>query len=105
MPTGDQGADEALEIALSLLENAPTYSFDGIEGSMEVIELNIAESWPVQYFITIKFDCRQAGYGDRTGMVLAQVITTHEASLRVVEGKVTSAILDGEWDEINQEMK
>jgi hypothetical protein len=99
IPSGDTEADEAKAIALDFLINAPTYSFDGINGSMEVVERMIAESYPVQYFITIRFDCSQAGYGDRSGMMLAQVITTHEARVTVVDGEIINAILDDQWDE------
>jgi hypothetical protein len=98
----DQGGDEVQEarsLALDYLKNAPTFNFDGIEGSMEMVNMIIAESYPVQYFITISFDCRQAGYGDRTDMVLAQVITTHEARVSVVDGQIINAILDDQWDE------
>ena len=76
----DQDTPENSEgIALEWLRNAPTFSFDGIEGSMKVDEIVIAESYPVQYFITISFDCSHPGYGDRIDQVLAQVITSHKA--------------------------
>lgn len=94
--------EEAKEIALDFLMNAPTFSFDGIHGSMKIKDIAIAESYPVQYFITITFDCRHAGYGDRTGEVLAQVITSHEARVVVVEGTVRSAIIDEVWNEMEQ---
>lgn len=100
--TGDSDVEEAKEIALEFLTHAPTFSFDGIEGTMEILDVAIAESYPVQYFITITFDCSQAGYGDRTDMMLAQVITTHEARVVVVEGQLRSAVLDGVWDEVGQ---
>ena len=102
IPSGNTEADEAKDIALDFLMNAPTYSFDGIDGSMDVVEMMIAESYPVQYFITIMFDCSQAGYGDRSGMMLAQVVTTHEARVTVVDGEIINAILDDQWDEMIQ---
>jgi len=101
----NQGGDEvqdAKDIALDFLRTSPTFSFDGIEGSMEIVDMMIAESYPVQYFITLRFDCSQAGYGDRTDMMLAQVITTHEARVTVVNGEIVNAILDGQWDELIQ---
>lgn len=98
----DDEVEDVQEIALNFLRNAPTFGFDGIEGSMEVVDIIIAESYPIQYFITIRFDCSQAGYGDRTNMMLAQVITTHEARVTVVEGHIINAILDNQWDELIQ---
>jgi hypothetical protein len=97
----DQDTPEnAEEIALEWLRNAPTFSFDGIEGSMKVDEIVIAESYPVQYFITISFDCSHPGYGDRTDQVLAQVITSHKAVVVVSSGVVRSAVIDEVWNEM-----
>ena len=92
----------AVKKALTFLAEAPTYTFDGIPGTMEAVETLILEIYPVQYVVTVTFDCRHAGYGDRTGKVLAQVITGHTARVTVVEDEVVSAILDEKWDELNQ---
>jgi hypothetical protein len=48
------------------------------------------------------FESSHAGYGDRTGQVLAQVITPHAVDILVKEGSVELALMDGEWDMINQ---
>lgn len=98
----DTTVEEAEELALEWLRAAPTYSFDGIEESMIVTETLIAESYPVQYFVIINFSCTQAGYGDRTGQMLAQVITEHSARIVVSNGEVRSAIIDDIWDEYMQ---
>ena len=45
-----------------------------------------------------------AGYGDRSGMILAQVITEHEARTTVERSEVVHAMLDSKWDMIKQEM-
>ena len=92
--------ENAEEIALEWLRIAPTFSFDGIEGSMKVDETVIAESYPVQYFITISFDCSHPGYGDRTDQILAQVITSHKAVVVVSSGVVRSAVIDEVWNEM-----
>jgi hypothetical protein len=52
--------------------------------------------------VTISFSCAQPGYGDRTGEVLAQVITEHTARVVVSSGEVRSAIIDETWDEFEQ---
>jgi len=92
----------AMKAALSFVREGPTYSFDGIAGTLTVIGIDVLESLPVQYVISISFDSRHAGYGDRTGQVLAQVITHHTAVVKIVNRKVVSAVLDGKWDELNQ---
>jgi len=100
--TGLTEDEIAVNIAVTFLKNAPTYKFDGIPGTIEVVDTLILESYPVQYIVVITFDCSHAGYGDRTGQVLAQVITSHTARVKVVQNKVVSAVLDGRWDELNQ---
>ncbi len=96
---------EAEELALEWLRSAPTFSYDGINASMTIIDSVVAESYPEQYFISIGFDCAHAGYGNRTGMVLTQVITHHEAVVVMSSSQIRSAIIDDEWDELNQVMK
>jgi hypothetical protein len=93
----------ALDIAMWFLMNSPTFKFDGIADSISVIDTRILESYPVQYVFVISFDCGNARYGDRTGQMLTEVITPHEAVIKVVEGVVVSAVLDGVWDELNQQ--
>ena len=101
----DTTPGEAEELAIEFVTSAPTFSFDGIPGSIEVVDIVAAESYPVQYFITVAFECRHAGYGDRTGQMLAQVITPHVMRLTVSDGRVLSAVIDGVWDEVNQREK
>ncbi len=84
-----------------LLEKSPTYLYDGIRSQISVDSpVNIGDgSWEV----TILFTSRTAGYGDRSGQVTAQILTNH--SMRVViapDGSITSAVLDGPWDDLNQ---
>jgi outer membrane murein-binding lipoprotein Lpp len=90
-------------IARNFVINSPTFAFDGIEDTLELIaseELAAPNTW--QY--TYEFQSRHAGYGDRTGQMLLMVITPHEAVITVVNGEVASAIMDGKWDMIKQEM-
>jgi len=99
---------ELRQIAEDFMRNGPTFRFDGME------PLELADTTQIQYFaypndggwvFTFRFQSRQAGYGDRTGQMLAQVITPHEARATVLgKGTVTEAVLDGVWDELNQRM-
>jgi hypothetical protein len=102
--SGDSDAEVAIEIALEFLRNGATFKFDGIESTIKVEETRILESYPVQYIVIISFDSAHAGYGDRTGQVLAQVVTPHSAWIKVVNGEVVSAALDNTWDELNQKL-
>jgi hypothetical protein len=98
----DDPDERAIEIAKQFVIEAPTFKFDGILDTITVLDVQILESYPVQYVVTITFDSKHAGYGDRTGQQLAQVITPHHAVIKVVTGEVVSAILDGQWNELDQ---
>ncbi len=87
------------KIAWDFVVNSPTYKFDGygikIEDSKE---LDCTSCWQFDF----SFSSRHSGYGDRTGRVLAQIITPHKVTVTTENGKITKAVIDGKWDEIKQ---
>ena len=90
---------DEVKIAKNFIESSPTFSYDGIPGSIEVVDKErVNDGWK----ITLKFRCRSAGYGNRSGMMVAQVITEHIAEIVIRDHKVISAIYDGKWDELAQ---
>ncbi len=95
--------DEAVDAATEYITTAPTFVWDGMEETLKV-EYAAKGGCPTCYDITITFDSRHGGYGDRTGMMVTQMITTHTAVVLVRDGNVESAVLDGIWDEMNQNM-
>ena len=90
-----------LAIAEEYVRNAPTYSFDGMD--LELIEYYVQESYPEQHVISFSFTSRAAGYGDRSDEMVAQVLTEHVIIVTVVEEEVTKAVIDGRWDELQQQ--
>ena len=93
--------EDAQKIVVDFLRNSPTFRFDGMEDTLKLVRSGAGEkpySWEFHY----EFQSRHAGYGDRTGLILAQVITDHEAQIVVEQGEVVYAILDGRWDELRQ---
>jgi len=92
------------ELAIDFVKSAPTFAFDGMDDSLTVEDVKILESFPVQYVVTINFESLHGGYGDRTDQFLTQAITPHTIIVTVVDGKITSAVIDDVWDEVNQEM-
>ncbi len=90
---------ESKEIAREFVEHSPTYQFDGFELRYnQTIVLRCPYCW----MFTFEFTSRHAGYGDRTGQVLAQVITPHNAEVVVINGTITRAVLDEQWDMLTQ---
>ncbi|MCX7912148.1 MAG: hypothetical protein N2506_04220 [Dehalococcoidales bacterium] len=83
------------QIAEKFVRNDVTFLFDGIP---ETLRLAAVTALPHGGVYTYEFDSRHAGYGDRTGQVLAQVLTHHIAVVTVENGEVTSAVMDDIWD-------
>ena len=100
----DDHYDEIQRMALDFLINGPTFSFDGIMDSIKVIDIYTMESFPEQHVVIISFDTLHAGWGDREGTFVAQVVTPHVIKITIVEGKVVSAVIDDKWDELKQEV-
>ncbi len=99
---GSTTSKQTEEVAKDFIINAPTFKFDGMPETLNITSAMVLESYPPQYVFTMIFDSRHGGYGDRAGQALLQVITKHTAVIKVVEGKVVSAVLDNQWDELNQ---
>jgi hypothetical protein len=87
------------QIAEDFVKAEATYVFDGMP---ETLELTGSNTGTLPWTFTFGFDSRHAGYGDRTGGMLAQVITRHTAVITVENGKVTLAVMDGVYDMFNQ---
>lgn len=99
-PSGKEITEaESREIARAFVENSPTYQYDGFD-----LRFNRSEPLrcPCCWLFVFEFSSRHAGYGNRTGQVLAQVITPHTAQVVVNQGAVTSATLDEQWDMLRQ---
>lgn len=95
--------EDSQNIALDFLRGSPTFSFDGIGDTLELVWSSDEEKsycWEFHY----EFQCGHAGYGDRTGLMLAQVITDHRAQIVVEQGEVVHAVLDSKWDMLKQKI-
>jgi hypothetical protein len=89
---GDQ--NDALAIARLTVMSDPTYVFDGMG---ETLKFDIDNSSdPV--IATAEFTSSHAGYGNRSDMMVAEVLTPHKCILTISQGKVQSAIMDDVWD-------
>lgn len=104
--SGDQNIlteEEARQKAEQFIKDCPTFLYDGIENSLTLSETlypDIENAWT----FTFEFECRHAGYGDRDGQMLLQVITPHEAMITIEQGEVKTALLDGQWDMKTQQL-
>ena len=95
--------EESREIARNYLLNSPTFKFGGMKDTLDLVatyEMICSYCWEFVF----EFRCRRAGYGDRTGQILAEVITPHIAGIIVDQGEVVSAIMDEEWNMMRQSL-
>jgi hypothetical protein len=94
--------EESQRIALEYLRSSPTFTFDGMEDTLKLVS-TIVQQKPYSWQFEYEFKCRHAGYGDRSGKILAQVITSHRAQIVVEHGEVIRAVLDDRWDMLGQQ--
>ncbi|HSA98369.1 MAG TPA: hypothetical protein VLF17_04750 [Candidatus Nitrosotenuis sp.] len=99
----EQAKNDALGVAQKYIVTSPTFAFDGLHNTLDTEDISVMESDPIQYKIRIAFDSANVGFGDRTGQMLAQVITHHKMDIIVSEGNVISAVTDETWDELNHQ--
>lgn len=81
-------------------EESPTYLYDG--SGLEYT--GVTEGVEGVFDHTFTFESSQAGYGDREGQMMAQVITPHEIVVTVDDGEVVRAVTDGVFDEVAGEI-
>lgn len=100
--------DGAIKTATDFVQSEATYKFDGMHDTLTMDAQKIElETSPVQefYMVSAEFTSRQSGYGDRTGMMMADVLTDHKCVIVInQDNKIISAIMDGQWDMIKQKM-
>ena len=98
---GGDSLENSKTAATNFLMNSPTYKFDGYGlNSISTNTLRCSYCWEHIF----SFVSRSSGYGDRTGKTSVGNMTFHEEIVKVENGKVTSAIIDNRWDELNQRL-
>ena len=94
--------EESKKLAEDFVRNSATYRFDGYSlKHSETLYPDLVDK-PYLWTFVFEFESDHAGYGDRSGKDVAQVITPHEAHVTVDTGRVNSAILDMKWDMLEQ---
>jgi pimeloyl-ACP methyl ester carboxylesterase len=86
------------------IKNSSTFMFDGIAESVKftsIVGSADGTSTAGDREFEVEYQTGHPGHGDRTGLVLAQVITKHTVVVKVENGVMTSALCDSDWDMIN----
>ena len=95
--------EESQNLAEEFLRNSATYVFDGIEGTLRVTD-TLKARCPYCWVFIFEFDSEQPGFGDRTGKILAEMITHHKAVIAVEQLEIISAVMDDQWDMLRHEI-
>lgn len=91
------------QLVEDFIKNGATYAFDGIDGSIKIIRItgsasgekpNTVYNWTYE----LEYQTSHPGHGDRTGQMLAQVISKHSATISIVNGEIDAAVCDEIWD-------
>jgi hypothetical protein len=95
--------EKAAIVAISVLKGSATFQFDGIEGSLIAVKVTkLFNEPPTQEYlwvVEVAFVTAHPGHGNRSGMILAQVMTEHKAVVSLDEiGNVITTVCDKEWD-------
>jgi len=88
-------------MAKKLLLNCPTFRFDEIGNSIVITKVVRSQS---ASDLGIDFTRAHSGFGDRSGQDLLEVITPHQILITIEDGKVSSAIIDDVWGEVDQRL-
>lgn len=96
----------AFDAAEKFLEISPTYQFDGVkEGSGIVHRISDYDANPPKHLLQASFIKKYYGYGDRTNQELVPLpdYDNRAEMMLVIDGvMIKSAIINNEWDELNQ---
>jgi hypothetical protein len=101
--TNGKTAEELSQMAEQYVSKGPTFTFDGIQDTLHLVEILYPDSENALQFV-FQFESCHPGYGDRSGQTLAQVVTAHQAVITIGHGEIESALLDEKWDMIEQQV-
>lgn len=98
----EMSEEQSRKTAEEFVRSSQTFSYDGMEETLKLVN-TMQPRCPYCWVFVYEFTSRQAGYGNREGMMLAQVITPHQAAISIEQGELKSAIMDEKWDMVRQE--
>ena len=97
----ENDSEKIIGFTRQFIINGPTFSYDGISDSLE-IKIISADNSDSKFLLEGKFKTLHAGYGNRENLDLLEDITLHTIIVSVVDEKIISAVIDNQWDELNQ---
>ena len=96
-------SDIAFDAAQKFLDSSVTFIFDGTKKNGGFGNLSHKLDSPPTYLLDGDFYTDTTGYGDRSNQQTSETQTRHSIVLQVKGSDVIYAVIDNQWDEINQE--
>ncbi|MGD2106439.1 MAG: hypothetical protein PVH93_02430 [Nitrosopumilaceae archaeon] len=90
-----------LDIAKEFIISNPTFSYDGISDTLK-LEISPLDDTNSKFLVEGEFNTQHTGYGNREKVDLPEKITFHTIEVVIVDERVISAVIDNQWDELNQ---
>jgi len=97
----ENDSQKIIDFTKQFIMTSPTFSYDGIPDSLK-IKITSADSSNTKFLLEGKFKTLHTGYGNRENSDLPEDITLHTILVSVVDEQIISAVIDNQWDELNQ---
>lgn len=97
----ENDSEKIIDFTRQFVMTSPTFFYDGIPETLK-IEIVSADDSDSKFLLEGKFKTLHAGYGNRENLDLPEDITLHTIMVSVVDEKIISAVIDNQWDELNQ---
>lgn len=91
--------DQSIKLAQEFIQKSSTYVFDGSELKYVGNE-GLLITCPGCYHLVFEFTSSHGGYGNRSGMMIIEVITPHKVIINMNNKRISSAEIDTKWDMI-----
>jgi len=102
--SGEPSSSEiAFDAAHKFLDSSKTFTFDGTERNGGYGNLAYKDGSPPIYLLNGRFSTDTTGYGERINQEAYEIETRHSIILKIKGPDVIYAVIDNQWDEINQE--
>ena len=97
----ENDSEKIIDFTRQFIINGPTFSYDGIAETLE-IGIVSADDSDSKFLLEGKFKTLHTGFGNRENAVLPEDIILHIIEVSIVDEKIISAVIDNQWDELNQ---
>lgn len=94
-------SQKIIDFTKQFIMSSPTFFYDGVPDSLE-LEIVSSDASNTEFLLEGKFKTLHTGYGNRENMDLPEDVTLHTILVSIVDEKIISAVIDNQWDELNQ---